>query len=37
MERLDWAFRTVMKVPKEALVQDEKWTKRPRPKRAKTA
>jgi hypothetical protein len=23
MERLDWAFRTVLKVPKAALVKDE--------------
>jgi hypothetical protein len=27
MERLDWAFRTVLKVPKAALVKNEK--KRP--------
>jgi hypothetical protein len=23
MERLDWAFRTVLKIPKAALVKDE--------------
>jgi hypothetical protein len=32
MERLDWAFRTVLKVPKAALVKDERRTKHPRPK-----
>jgi hypothetical protein len=29
MERMDWAFRTVLKVPKEALLTDEKRAKRP--------
>jgi hypothetical protein len=33
MERLDWAFRTVLKVPKEALVKDEKAARHPRPKK----
>ena len=32
MERLDWAFRTVLKVPKAALLKDEKRAKHPRPK-----
>jgi hypothetical protein len=34
MERLDWAFRTVLKAPKAALVKDEDRTRRPRRKKA---
>jgi hypothetical protein len=31
MERMDWAFRTVLKVPKESLVKDEESARHPRP------
>jgi hypothetical protein len=34
MERLDWAFRTVLKVPKTAMVKDEDRTRHPRRKKA---
>jgi hypothetical protein len=38
MERLDWAFRTVLKVPKAAMVKDEKRARHPQPKKTtKTA
>jgi hypothetical protein len=37
MERLDWAFRTVLKVPKAALVKEEGRIKHPRPGQKKTA
>lgn len=30
MEKLDWAFRTVLKVPKAKLLEEEKRIKRPR-------
>ena len=36
MEWLDWAFRTVLKVPKAALVKKEEQTRRPRRIKAKT-
>jgi hypothetical protein len=32
MERLDWAFRTVLKVPKAAMVKDEERTRHSRRK-----
>jgi len=34
MERLDWAFRTVLKVPKAALLKDEERMRQPRRKKA---
>jgi hypothetical protein len=37
MERLDWAFRTVLKVPKVALVKDEERTRHPRLKKERKA
>jgi hypothetical protein len=37
MERLDWAFRTVLKVPKAAMLKDEERTKRPRRKKPDSA
>jgi hypothetical protein len=37
MERLDWAFRRVLKVPKEALVKDEQRNRRRRAKARKPA
>jgi hypothetical protein len=33
MEQLDWAFRTVLKVPKSALLKDEEAARHPRPKK----
>jgi hypothetical protein len=35
MERLDWAFRTVLKVPKAAMVKDEQRAKHPQRKAKK--
>jgi hypothetical protein len=37
MERLDWAFRTVLMAPKAAMVKDEKRGKHLRPKSPKTS
>jgi hypothetical protein len=37
MERMDWAFRTVLKVPKAALVKDEERAKHPRQKKTPKA
>jgi hypothetical protein len=37
MERLDWAFRTVLKVPKAALLKDEERTRRTGQTKAKPA
>ena len=33
MERLDWVFRTVLKVPKAAMVKDEERTRHTRRKK----
>jgi hypothetical protein len=35
MERLDWAFRTVLKVPKDALLNAEGHPRKPEKKRTK--
>lgn len=37
LERLDWAFRTVLKVPKAALVKDEERTRHPLRKKQQKA
>jgi hypothetical protein len=37
MERLDWAFRTVLKAPKAALVKDEERTRHARRKKEQKA
>jgi hypothetical protein len=34
MERMDWAFRTVLKVPKDTLLKKEKRIRRQRLKKA---
>jgi hypothetical protein len=36
MERMDWAFRTVLKVPKDALLKKEKRIRQRRAKAKKT-
>jgi hypothetical protein len=35
MERLDWAFRTVLRVSKASLVKDEERMRQPRERKAK--
>ena len=37
MERLDWAFRRILKVPKEALLKEEKRIRRRKTKAAKVS
>jgi hypothetical protein len=37
MERLDWAFRTVLKVPKAAMVKNEEKERYPRRKKQQKA
>lgn len=34
MERMDWAFRTALKVPKDALLKEERRVRRKRRKNA---
>ena len=37
MERLDWAFRTVLKVPKAAMAKNEEQKRQARGKKAEKA